>query len=51
MAADVSVRQVVSFAPTSASGRTNEAFAANDARAIERLFEWTDGAQRPSLEI
>jgi hypothetical protein len=32
-AANVSVRQVVSFAPTSASGRTNEAFAANPAGA------------------
>ena len=30
-AANVSVMQVVSFAPTSASGRTNEAFAAIDA--------------------
>jgi hypothetical protein len=31
-AANVSVRQVVSFAPTNASGRTNEVFAANSAR-------------------
>jgi hypothetical protein len=33
-AANVSVRQVVSFAPTSASGRTNEAFAASDSSGV-----------------
>jgi hypothetical protein len=38
-AANVSVRQVVSFAPTSASGRTNEAFAAISRTLSRRLAE------------
>jgi len=38
-AANVSVRQVVSFAPTSASGRTNEAFAAIPGIHSGRLAE------------
>jgi hypothetical protein len=38
-AANVSVRQVVSFAPTSASGRTNEAFAAIFRAHSRRLAE------------